>query len=304
MIVLDKRGQYPAGAGHTAIALGYFDGVHRGHQQVIGTAQMYAGRQHLNVAVFTFIQPEGRHIKGHHLMDEGQKHEALEALGVQYCFQPPFESFCALTPQQFFEDMLVAEYRAKVVVCGENFRFGKNRAGNVELLQSMCHKAGVRLAVVPMTMYAGGSVSSSRIRQELAQGHIAQVNAMLGYPYEVNLPVIHGKKLGTRLGFPTINQVFPGQMQPPQSGVYITQTILNGKAWPSATGYGNRPTVGGQGDTCETFIPGFSGDVYGARVPVRFFKRIANTQKFTTPEALRAAVQAWAQQAVQYFKEG
>lgn len=301
LVILTERGTYPADGRPTAVAMGYFDGVHRGHQAVIAAAQVYARQHGLALAVFTFTSPKGKLVKGHHLLDARQKHEALADLGVEYVFEPPFESFHNLTPEAFVREMLLGEYRAKAVFCGENFGFGRARTGNVEMLRAFCAHSGTHLGIVPMAEYKGGAVSSSRIRAALAGGNIADVSAMLGYPYEVELPVVHGQRLGSRLGFPTLNQVFPPEMQAPKAGVYITQTLLEGRAWPSATGYGNRPTVSGEGDTCETFIPGFAGDLYGKTVRVRFFTRIADTQKFATPQALRDAVQNWAAQAIAYF---
>lgn len=303
MVILDHNENYPAGGPGAAIAIGYFDGVHTGHQAVIRAAGEYAAANGLDLAVFTFLLPDKTQIKGRRIFSAGQKHTALAALDVKYCFEPAFESFCGLGPEEFFEKMLLGQYSAKAIFCGEDFGFGANRAGNVPLLRQLCSRAGVALQVVPLAVYGGQAVSSSRIRQALAAGDIPRVNAMLGRPYEICLPVQHGKRLGSTLGFPTINQVFPPEMQPPQKGVYITKTCLDGQCWPSATGYGSRPTVNGQGDTCETFIPGFSGSLYGRMVAVRFYKRISDTTRFTSKEELAQAVQGWAAEAAAFFEQ-
>ena len=121
--------------------------------------------------------------------------------------------------------------------------------------------------------------------------------AILGEPYCIDLPVRHGKRLGTALGFPTINQIYPDWMLLPRQGVYVTRVLLDGVWRPSATGLGTRPTVNGDGVTCETFIPDFSGDIYGDRVPVRFCRFLWPTQKFGTLEELSAMVGRAAQAA-------
>lgn len=302
MTVYSHNQALPAGQPGTALALGCFDGVHIGHQAVIKAAGQYAKQNGLRLAVFTFLPQAKPNAAGSALFTEQQKHKELEELGVEYCFQPPFESFHNLTPRQFFSDMLLGQYRAKALFCGHNFAFGAGRAGNTGLLQTFCSQSGVHLQLVETALYKGSPVSSSRIRRALANGSIPAVNAMLGRPYQITYPVQHGQQVGTKLGFPTINQIYPAGMQAPKDGVYITQTEINGRLWPSTTGYGSRPTLNGVGATCETFIPGFSGDLYGRQVTVRFFEYVSPMVKFASLEELAAAVQAWAKQAVDYFE--
>lgn len=284
-----------------AVAMGFFDGVHLGHQAVIGAARDYAVAHGLRLAVFTFGQgPKGDGL-GRHLQSDSEKHRQLAALGVDTCYQPDFGSFSFLAPEDFYRQMLLGEYNAKALFCGEDFAFAAHRAGNVALLKTLCAQTGVALGVVPTTFYKGEPVSSSRIRAALEAGNIPEVNAMLGRPYEIDFAVERGQGLGHTLGTPTINQRFPADLQPPPFGVYITQTLLDGKAWPSATGFGTRPTVDGGSPSCETFIPGYTGDLYGENVRVRFFERIAPSRKFADTAALGAAVQDWGHQAKAYF---
>ena len=197
--------------------------------------------------------------------------------------------------------MLVGAFGAKRLFCGQDFSFGAGRAGNTALLAALAGAHGVVLEVVPMAEYAGAPISASRIRGALAAGEMERAAAMLGRPYAIDFPVEHGRQLGSRLGFPTINQLFPPGVQAPAFGVYITQAVVGGRAWPAATGYGTRPTVDGGAPTCETFIPGFEGDLYGRAVTVRFYKRIAETTRFEGPRQLAEAVQGWAAQALAYF---
>lgn len=296
-----KEGGYSGGKPGTALALGYFDGVHIGHQAVIAAARKAAEAHGLDTAVFTFYAPGATGPKGRRIFTQEQKHRQLELLGVEYCFEPPFSSFKAMEPRRFFEEMLLGGYRAKAVYCGDNFGFGAKRAGNAEMLRQMCAEQGILFATVPMAQWQGAPVSSSRIREALVEGRIPDANAMLGRPYEIDLPVRHGRQLGSTLGFPTINQIFPADMQEPRQGVYITQTLVGDRAYPSATGYGTRPTVDGEGVTCETFIPGFSGDLYDQTIQVRFFKYIQESRRFDSKQQLADAVQDWAAQAREYF---
>lgn len=286
-----------------AVAMGFFDGVHVGHVAVIGAARAYAKAHGLRLAVFTFGRGPKGDGQGRRLLTMEQKHRQLAALGVSTCYQPPFESFSQLAPEAFFEDMLVGEYGAQALFCGADFAFGARRAGDVSLLQKLCDARGVRLCTVPTTLYKGEAVSSSRIRAALAEGDILQVNAMLGRPYEIDFLVRHGKKLGSRLGVPTINQHFPAGIQPPAFGVYITQTQLKGALWPSATGFGTRPTVDNGPPSCETFIPGFCGNLYDKKVTVRFYQKIAEPHKFESLEALADTVRGWGEASAAYFAQ-
>lgn len=291
-----------------AIALGYFDGVHLGHRAVLEKARQYAARHGLRFAVFTFAQVAGKAAaqqspKGASIYPADIKHSLLAEAGVETCYEPPFESFCSLAPQAFFTGMLLEAFRAKAVFCGEDFAFGAKRAGNTAVLRRLCKEANVHLEVAPLLEWEGQPVSSSRIRQALEAGDMPLANAMLGALYQTDYPVLHGRNLGTTLGMPTINQVFPPGLQPPAFGVYVTQTLVDGQAWPSATGYGRRPTVDGVGEpTCETFIPGYSGDLYGKKVKVLFYEKIDDPQKFASAEELGEAVKAWARQAMAYFE--
>ncbi len=291
--------------GGTAVALGYFDGVHTGHRRVLGAAVERAKQLGISSAAFTFSLPKTGGFKGRRILASEEKHRRVEDLGIQHYVIPPFETFCNLSPYEFVHDVLADHFCAKEVFCGDNFTFGKDKAGNVAVLKQLCGDEGIRVNLVPMAQYNGDTVSSTRIRQALADGAIEDVNAMLGEDYCIRFEVRHGKGLGRTLGFPTINQVYPEGMQVPKSGVYITEAILeNGKKYAGATGLGTRPTVSGSGAvTCETFMPAFKGDIYGDFVTVRFCKYIKPTMKFDTLEELTQYVNEAAQAALEYFNE-
>lgn len=277
----------------SAVALGFFDGVHLGHRRVLAAAAAWAAGQGCVPAAFTFSLPAGAALKGGRILSAAQKHARVAGLGIEEYVEPPFESFCALTPEQFVDGVLVRCFAAKAVFCGDNFTFGAHAAGNVHTLKALCAKRGIAVHIVEMARCGGAVVSSTRIRAALEQGHIGQANAMLGAPYAVDWPVVHGRGVGTsRLGTPTLNQDYPAGMLVPAQGVYLTRVFLAGQWRPAATGISARPTVEAPGApvTCETFVPGFSGDVYGQSPLLEFHRYYAPVQKFASLGALRAFI--------------
>lgn len=282
--------EYGAGS---AVALGYFDGVHIGHRAVLNAAVECARSRGLCSAVFTFSLPDVGGFKGARILETHEKRRRIASLGFDFVMRPPFESFSTLSPEQFVDDVLAGMLGARAVFCGPNFTFGRNKAGNVDVLRALCMRRGIEVDVMPITTYKGERVSSTRIRAALAAGEIEEANAMLGEDYAVELPVRRGEGLGHTLGFPTINQVYPAGTLVPRSGVYITEvTLADGSRHPGATGLGSRPTVSDDiyHVTCETFLPGFSGDVYGETARVRFCKWLWPTKKYENLAQLTAMV--------------
>ena len=296
----------PLGAARgTAVALGFFDGVHIGHQAVIQAAARHAGARGLAPAVFTFSLPLKNAMKGGRICPESEKHRQMEALGAAFYMEPPFEQFRALSPERFVRDVLAGLCRAKAVFCGDNFTFGARAAGNVDTLKELCAPLGIEVHIVPMALYEGAPVSSSRIRAALEAGDMPAVNAMLGRPYRIDFPVRHGQGLGRTLGFPTINQVYPEGFVMPRFGIYITRVGIGGEWYAGATGLGTRPTVNSDESkvTCETFIPGFTGDLYGTDPVVEFHAYLSPSKKFDTLDELRECIDHAAQRAQEYFAE-
>ena len=255
----------------SAVALGYFDGIHIGHRTVICGAVDWAQAHGAAAALFTFKLPGGSKIKGRRLYSVEEKRRIVAGLGVEHYLVPAFADIMSMTPEQFVRG-LVADCRARAFFCGENFTFGARAAGDPALLQKLCQPLGVEVHILPMAQFEGRPVSSTRIRAALEGGDIPAANAMLGAPYAIRFPVRHGAGLGRTLGVPTINQIYPEGYQLPRYGIYITRTWIKGRAYPSATGLGTRPTVNDDSTkvTCETFIPGFYGDLYGTDPVVEF----------------------------------
>lgn len=295
----------------SAVALGYFDGVHCGHRAVLGAAADYAAQNGLTAAAFTFELPGNSSLKGGRILSLPQKHARVAELSIAQYMEPPFEEFRALSPEDFVRRVLGECFRAKAVFCGDNFTFGARAAGNTELLQTLCAPLGITVNIVPMAQYGGQTVSSTRIRAALEEGRLDDANAMLGRPYAIDWPVTHGKGIGSsRLGTPTLNQNYPADALQPCTGVYLTRIRLQGRWYPAATGLGRRPTVDSSANaavTCETYVPDFSGDLYGQSPLLEFHKYLCPVRKFDSMQELAALIHRAAQESKAYFetlKEG
>jgi len=287
----------------TAVALGYFDGVHIAHQALISQMCGYAAANNLEKAVFTFTKSVPLGHKGKDILTKGIKLDVMRNMGIDLYYSPDFLDFSSLTPEEFVKNILVDSMGAKAVFCGENFFFGKNRQGNVKVLKELCEKYNIAFTQADTVCLDGEIVSSTAIRDALTQGDMEKASAMLGRPYGVNFEVLHGKKIGRTIGTPTINQIYPATMCSPKPGVYITCTTVDGKKYPSATGLTNRPTVNGTGYTCETFILGFEGDLYSQNVQVDFHSFLFEARKFDSLQQLGDMIYSSAVKAKEYLEE-
>lgn len=288
-----------------AVALGYFDGVHCGHRMVLGGAVRYADEKGLAPAAFTFELPGNQTLKGGRILSPAQKHARVAALGIQQYLEPPFEAFRDLPPEEFVQKVLVECFHAKAVFCGNNFTFGARAAGNVEMLHALCEPRGIAVHIVPMAQYGAQAVSSTRIRAALEEGRLDDANAMLGAPYAIDWTVTHGKGVGTsRLGTPTVNQNYPPDALQPCAGVYLTRIFLQDRWWPAATGIGKRPTVDDSANaavTCETYVPDFSGDLYGQNPVLEFHRYLCPVRKFRNLQELSDLIRRAARESKAYF---
>ena len=285
---------------NTAVAMGYFDGIHIGHKFLIDQMKQYAEVNNLDKAVFTFTKNITLGHKGKDILSVRQKVSIMQQMGINLFYSPDFMVFAQLTPQEFVDDILIGSMGAKALFCGENFCFGKNRSGNVEVLKQLCAERGVEVFVVPTVELDGVTVSSTEIRKALDNGEIEKANHLLGRPYSIDFEVVHGKQLGGKLGMPTINQIYPDTMCTPKEGVYITRTLAGDNKYPSATGFGSRPTVNGINLSCETTISGFNGNLYGKQVTVEFYKYVCAVQKFDSVQQLADMVKNVLEQSCEF----
>ena len=283
----------------TAVALGLFDGVHRGHQAVIRAAADCAPE--LMPAVFTFRFDTRAVVTKKQfgtLLRPELKAKKLEENGIRFMLEPPFSTIMKMEPESFIQGILFNFMHAKAVFCGADFRFGKNAAGDTRLLRSACQKNSVRFEIVRPVLDDGVPVSSTRIRAALREGDVPLANRLLGSPYMTCGTVVHGRHMGHSLGFPTINQLFSPEDLIPRFGVYATIVEVDGKEYVGATDIGVKPTVGdGYAPAAETFILDFDGDLYGRNIVIRYYAFLRGEKRFDSLEELTKTVLDNAKQA-------
>lgn len=272
-----------------AIALGIFDGVHIGHRAVISRA---VGMEGTSPAVFTFSQPPWELPKdnAYELLSMENRIIAMESLGVAEMFEADFEQIREMTPEEFVRIVLHEILNARRVCCGFNYRFGKNCAGDAALLTQLCGQYGIETIVIGAILVDGEPVSASRIRRHIEQGEVQDAARLLGRPFTINFEVVGGQHLGRLLGTPTINQPLPDHFVRPRFGVYASSVEVDGKVTHGVTNVGVRPTVGAPAPLAETWIPTFSGNLYGKKVPVSLISFIRPEVKFDNIEELQKQI--------------
>lgn len=278
------------------IALGFFDGVHIGHGALLRRVAQLAAEQNVIPSALTFdAHPETLTLGvGASLLTTAQQRQKLmeNLYGIRDVLILPFdENMMHMNWQKFVTELLVGQYHAVHLVVGHDFRFGHKGEGNPQRLQQLCLKLGIGCDVIPAVPLDGITVSSSYIRTLIAQGDVQQAERFLGHPHTLTDQVRHGKNLGTRLGFPTLNlQIPPGHVIP-AFGVYATRVCIDGIKYSAATNVGVRPTVDDNGQiTVEASLLDFDGDLYGKTVQVEFCRFLRPEQKFDSLNALRSQV--------------
>lgn len=274
----------------SAVALGFFDGLHLGHIEVIKRALAKDG---LCSVVFTFnnntMLPKFKERQD--IISYELKREFLSKIGLDCIFAPDFADLRELCPKEFVDEILVKKLNAGFVACGYDFRFAKGGSADAVDLARLCAERNIEVSVVPAVKINGEPVSSTAIRRLIREGDIKAANELLGYELTYDSEVIRGKQNGRKMGFPTINQVLPWDMVLPKNGVYKSWTILKGHNFPSVTNIGVKPTIAleaGEQRTplMETHIIGYSGNLYGQRVRVIFREYIREEKRFDSMDKL------------------
>ena len=266
----------PISIQNTAVACGKFDGIHLGHQALLNKLFEYEAKG-LAPTVFTFDSSISKMMNHDGFIYTGEERRyILSKMGIAYLAEYAFdEAMASMSAKQFIEEILVQQLGAKAIVVGEDFHFGYEREGNVDVLKHYAARYGYELSVVSKQQDNEGRISSSRIRDALCEGNMEKAFAMLGRPYFIKGEVIHGRKLGRTIGMPTANVAVPeGKLVPPR-GVYVSRNILRGQTYYGITNIGMKPTVKGEEMGVETFLFDFDADIYGAEMIVEFlhFKR-------------------------------
>ena len=295
-------------AGKTAVALGLFDGVHRGHQLVIGRACEYK-TQGFKSAVFTFatdtVTTKGHDGKIEMILTDDAKQKCFEKLGVDYLFSPRFSDYKDMSCEDFVKKVLKEKLNCERAVCGTDFRFGSGARGDCETLGRLGEKYGIKVDVIRQLCDANGVISSTVIRSAIRFGEMDMVNEMLGYTFFMELPVLRGQQIARTLDHPTINQVIPQGQIIPRYGVYCTRACIDGRQYGAVTNVGVKPTFNKQTTPlAETYIIGFEGDLYGKTVKVYFDKFLRPEKKFDSVELLKEQIDRDTKNAAEFFANG
>ncbi|MDR0883088.1 MAG: riboflavin biosynthesis protein RibF [Oscillospiraceae bacterium] len=274
----------------TIAALGSFDGLHMGHWAVLQDAQLPA----TVCLLFDGLD------KSAQLLTTEKRDALLREAGIEPVVFA-FDELQHLTPAQYVDEVLCAQLHVDGVVCGYNYHFGAGAAGDADTLRTLCAARGIACRVVPPVLQAGMPVSATRIREALRLGDVPTANALLGRPFGYDFPVAHGDARGRTLGYPTANQFFPEGFLIPRRGVYASRVTLAGTVYPAMTNIGLRPTYASPVPLSETHLFGFSGDLYGQKLPVELLAFIRDERAFASAEELTKQLTSDAKQCKARF---
>lgn len=278
----------------TAIAIGKFDGLHKGHRALIELVKNEK-RNGLVPAVFTFARAPKELIvseRQKYILTAAEKRMFMEKNGVEILVEQPLnDTIISMEPEAFIRDILVGRLSVKKIFCGSDFHFGHKRMGDVDFLKQNEKKYGYKTIVIDKLKYGKRDISSTYIREEIGKGSMELLNELLGYPYTMLGVVLEGKKLGRTLGFPTVNIIPDEDKLLPPNGVYFTKAIVDGKAYDAITNVGVRPSVKGSGFVnVETHILDINQDMYGKSLELQFFEFERPEKRYETLEELKATV--------------
>lgn len=276
-----------------ALSLGMFDGVHLGHLSIIRALNEIAEKKHLESAILSFwphprkfLNPDDD-VKMLNTLEE--KLELLEKSGIQNLFLKTFdEEFRNLTGTEFCERVLVDKLNVKHIIIGYDHTFGKNKSGNFQLLQSLSSELDFKVNQLEAVQKNDLNVSSTKIRIALSEGRIKDANEMLGYHYPLTGKVIHGKKLGRTIGYPTANIEVPVNKLLPKSGAYIVEVYIDNQFYKGMLSIGTNPTIDDKNQSLHTevYILDFDDDIYGKEITVKFRDYLHDEIKFEGLEKL------------------
>jgi len=302
MVVTHGSLQRPPGG--CALTIGNFDGVHRGHRALVDRVSAKARELHLTSCVLTFEPHPREFFAGAaapaRLTRLRDKLELMDAAGLERAHVARFDArFAALSAERFVEEVLVRGLATRWLLVGRDFRYGAGRTGDYAALQAAGARHGFEVESMPDVLFEGVRVSSSAVRAALKAGELAAAERLLGHPYTISGRVVHGPKLGRKLGFPTANIVL--RRPPPLSGIFVTEVEGLGRGVASL---GKRPTVNPVPlPLLEVHLLDWDGDLYGKHLRVRFRKKLRDEQKYEGLEALKEAIARDTREAREYFAD-
>lgn len=278
----------------TVLSLGKFDGIHRGHELLMEHLA-HKKEKGLKTVIFTFDIPPKRSVEradAKVLTTNEEKMRMFEGLGIDYLVECPFTQEIRCMEAEDFIEKIVRQLSVKCVVAGADFRFGHNRRGDYQMLQHFAGEYGYEVVVVRKIKEDSRDISSTFVREEIAEGNMEKANRLLGYRYFVTSVVEHGNQIGRTIGIPTINQIPPEEKLLPPNGVYVTEVFIDDRKYRGITNVGCKPTIEGKNPVgVETHLLDFKEDVYDRLVTVEFLTRVREERKFPSIEALKQQMQ-------------
>ncbi len=280
----------PVGA---AVCLGNFDGVHRGHQKLFETAiEMAAEGSCSCSAVWCFSTLAKPLSPAPFITDMAAKLELFCKYGLEYAVFEDFLAVCNIPCHIFASQYLLETLKVGGVVCGFNFRFGKGGVGDSTLLSSLLSEVNIPCKVLSAVIRRGLVISSTEIRKRVENGDMDGAYDLMGHPFAISFPVVHGNRIGRTIGIPTINQSFPDGHIIPKRGIYACTCYVNGEIFLGVANVGTRPTVSSSDSiNCETHIINYSGDLYGKAIKVEFYCRLRDEMRFSSVNELKEQIQ-------------
>lgn len=275
----------------SVVTIGNFDGIHKGHEVLIKKAVQYGKKHNIKSIVFTFENHPANYfvtdsIKN--IITNEQRINRLNELGVDIVVSIPFdECMTKISAQEFVEKILVDELHVEKIIVGYDFTFARNKEGNTNVLRKLSKQYNYELEVIKPIKINGTRVSSTYIRNLLNEGNVYNIIPYLGHNYELQGTVVHAKKLGRTIGFPTANIEIDKEIIMPKNGIYATKIHIEGKTYFGATNIGYNPTVNGSKLSIETNILEFSEDIYGKLIKIEFLERIRDEKKFLSLDELK-----------------
>ena len=276
-----------------ALALGFFDCIHIGHKRLATKVIEYA-QSHNDVqsALFTFSNdPNTLFNKTKEIYSFEDRVCVLDNLGIDVIVKASFnEGFMSTSPRDFLLK-LTDNKNIRFIAVGADYTYGKNAEGNVDLLHDFCNEHGIELCVVPFEKRGGEKLSTRNLKNLVSSGNVSELDALLSQPYFVKGVVLHAKHNGTEIGFPTANIAIDRNRLPLCDGIYATFTHIDGKAYPSMTNVGAKPTFNDNTPSIETYIFDFDADLYGKEIQIDFIERTRDIQKFANKQELHNRLQ-------------
>lgn len=297
-------GQIEKSSCKTAVALGFFDGIHLGHRAVIESAVKCRSKG-LSPVVFTFSQNPSSVITGKkipELIQPELKCSILNRMMVETLYAADFKEVMNLSSREFVKNILADKLNAKKVFCGFNYHFGSGGQSDAESLREICSEYDIEAVTLPAVLFKEEPISSTRIRHALKQGKITDVTKMLGREFSFKIEVRKGNQLGRQLGTPTFNQPMPDGFILPRFGVYASSVDIGGDHVCGVTNIGIKPTVGSDGPLAETWMPKMQcGELYGKTIEVKLLDFIRGETKFNSIFELKAAILDDGEKALKIF---